>query len=214
MSKHCPLQFDQSSFPAPGLKERGKMRQPMSWARSVSGILLLIVATTLSSGVSRGVLVAAETSPASGCGSAESNQFDFWVGTWRVTENGALAGHNSIQKIDGACALLESWTGAEGVTGHSLNIHDARRKVWHQTWVDGRGALLLLEGSFRDGSMILEGQRPPSDDGKRSMDRITWTPLPSGQVRQHWQVSSDGGAHWTTSFDGLYTRVPASELTK
>src|SRR5262245_25431130 len=68
----------------------------------------------------------AETKP--GCDSPESRQFDFWVRTWRVTEKGELAGHNTIQKIDGGCALLESWTDGSGSTGHSLNIHDARRK--------------------------------------------------------------------------------------
>ena len=156
--------------------------------------------------------MAAETK--TGCESPESRQFDFWVGTWRVTEKGELAGHNTITKIDGGCALLESWTDAGGSTGHSLNIHDARRKKWHQTWVDARGGLLLLDGEFRGGSMVLEGAPRPAKDGKQQADRITWTPLPSGQVRQHWEVTTDGGAHWATAFDGLYTRDPANAPVK
>jgi hypothetical protein len=174
--------------------------------------LLPIAVLAVLPGLWRATPMAAESTP--GCESAESRQFDFWLGTWRVTEKGELAGHNTIQKIDGGCALLESWTGAEGGTGHSLNIHDARRKKWHQTWVDARGGLLVLEGAFRDGSMVLEGAPRPNKDGKQQVDRITWTPMPGGKVRQHWEVTTDGGAHWATAFDGLYTRDPASEPVK
>jgi hypothetical protein len=140
------------------------------------------------------------------CTASENRQFDFWVGRWNVTENGTFAGRNDIQKIDGGCALLESWTSADGVTGHSLNIYDARRRVWHQTWVDGRGALLVLEGSFRNGAMVLEGLAPRMKEGKSIADRITWTPSGSGDVRQHWEISSDGKKTWTTAFDGRYVR--------
>jgi hypothetical protein len=30
--------------------------------------------------------------------------------------------------------------------------------------------------------------------------------LPDGRVRQHWETSKDGGATWTTAFDGYYRR--------
>jgi hypothetical protein len=140
--------------------------------------------------------------PKPACTSAEHRQFDFWIGTWSVSEKGKPAGENRIEAIDKGCVLLESWRGVEGMTGHSLNIYDAKRKVWHQTWADSRGSLLTLEGSFRDGAMVLEGVHP----GTKRRERITWTPLPQGKVRQHWQSSSDGGATWTTAFDGLYSR--------
>ena len=42
--------------------------------------------------------------------------------------------------------------------GESLNVYDGARKVWHQTWVDTAGTLLLLEGNLRGKSMVLEGQ--------------------------------------------------------
>jgi hypothetical protein len=136
------------------------------------------------------------------CAAPEHRQFDFWVGTWQVTENGKPAGRNRIEAIDAGCALLETWEGVEGLTGHSLNLYDAKRGRWHQTWVDSRGALLILEGSFRNGSMVLEGAH---EDPKRR-ERITWTPLPGGDVRQHWETTTDGGSTWATAFDGRYAR--------
>ncbi len=141
---------------------------------------------------------AADKAPS--CTTAAHRQFDFWLGHWRVMEKDKLAGHNRITSIDGGCVLLESWTGVSGFTGHSLNVYDASRGVWHQTWVDNSGSLLVLEGSFRDGRMVLEGAR------EKRRDRITWTPLPGGELRQHWETSSDG-ITWTTAFDGRYTRA-------
>jgi hypothetical protein len=39
------------------------------------------------------------------------------------------------------------------------------------------------------------------------MERISWTPLPRGDVRQLWERSADGGRTWTVIFDGRYSRA-------
>ena len=36
------------------------------------------------------------------------------------------------------------------------------------------------------------------------LHRITWEPLESGEVRQTWDRSTDGGDTWSNLFDGLY----------
>ena len=53
--------------------------------------------------------------------------------------------------------------------------------------------------------MVLAGTRR-GRNGKPVTDRITFTPRPDGSVRQWWQASRDGGATWTTVFDGIYRR--------
>ncbi len=140
------------------------------------------------------------------CADDAYRQFDFWVGEWRVTDSqGNLAGENSIRKILDDCVLEESWTGASGTRGHSFNIWDAREKKWHQTWVNSSGTLLELDGALVDGNMVLSGTRHTAE-GKLATHRITWTPVENGSVRQHWEVSTDGGDNWSTLFDGLYER--------
>lgn len=135
------------------------------------------------------------------CDAPERRQFDFWVGDWRVTTpDGKHAGDNRIEKVLDGCALHESWQGAGGGRGFSYNAYDPERKVWHQTWVDKQGNLLLLEGGLRGGRMVLEGPQ-----GK-VLNRITWTPAQDGTVRQRWETSPDQGKTWTTVFDGLYRR--------
>lgn len=157
-----------------------------------------------------GVEVRAAAPP---CEAAVHRQFDFWVGTWDVFKpDGSLAGRNRIEKRYNGCVLHEQYETPSGYLGESLNAHDAGRRLWHQTWVDNGGTLLLLEGALRDGSMVMEGSATATD-GKVTRHRITWTPNRDGSVRQHWQSAADG-AGWTTVFDGRYVRVAEPESSR
>jgi hypothetical protein len=162
---------------------------------SAFGILLLF-----------GLLGASAPPPA--CTAREYRQFDFWQGNWNVYATGTrqLVGTNSVTRELNGCVLQEHWRGASGTAGTSFNIYDAAAKHWHQTWVDGGGGLLLLDGAMHDGKMILSGTMP-GRDGKPVMNRIVYTPNADGSVRQVWTASRDGGRTWTTSFDGTYRAV-------
>jgi hypothetical protein len=86
------------------------------------------------------------------CGSAEHRTFDFWLGEWNVHgPKGLLAGTNSIRREYGGCVLHERYETGRGYSGESLNIYDETRRVWHQTWVDSSGMLLVLEGPIQIG---------------------------------------------------------------
>jgi hypothetical protein len=136
----------------------------------------------------------------------EASQFDFWIGEWKVTTpDGKFAGRNRVDSILGGRGLQENWTGAGGFTGTSLNVYDAKAKVWRQFWVDRSGGVLQLAGGMVNGSMVMEGSG--SADGKVVVDRITWTPNADGSVRQLWERSDDGRGTWSTVFDGLYRKV-------
>lgn len=137
------------------------------------------------------------------CNTPEYRQFDFWVGDWNV-ESAAAPGsvsHNRITLINDGCTLREEYDTPQGYAGTSLNFYDGRRKVWHQTWIDNQGGGLVLEGGLQGSDMVLQSAE---SDGQ--VQRITWTPLPDGRVRQHWQSTADGGKTWTTAFDGIYSR--------
>jgi hypothetical protein len=154
------------------------------------------------------ILVAPAPAPCEG----PHREFDFWLGEWEVRQNtpeGALAGHNRIERVAGGCGLVESWTGAKGTIGTSLNLYDAGAKRWQQTWVDSSGTLLRLEGGREGDAMVMTGELP-GPDGKPLRQRISWQALEDGSVRQHWQASPDG-KQWTTAFDGIYRREGASE---
>jgi hypothetical protein len=148
----------------------------------------------------------APTSATVPCATPEFHQFDFWIGEWEVTTlDGKLAGWNVIQRDLGGCVLTESWTGARGGRGRSLNIYTVSDGHWHQEWVDSRGQLLQLTGGLQDGDMVLSGETVDAK-GAKLVNRITWHRVDDDHVRQHWQQSSDGGATWTDAFLGLYAR--------
>ncbi len=159
-------------------------------------------ATLLIACLAASVIQAAPPAP---CSSAEHRQFDFWIGDWQVHQpDGRFAGINRITREYGGCVVHERYATGKGYSGESLNVYDAARKVWHQTWVDDTGLLLTLEGSWDGKSMILEGLAP-APNGTMAKQRITWTPNADGSVRQLWEAADAKGA-WSVAFDGRYTR--------
>ena len=168
-------------------------KKPADMTRGLAAIALAVLAPAAGS-------LAAGT-----CDASEHRQFDFWLGAWEVhTPDGKLAGHNTISSEYGGCVLHERYSTGRAYSGESLNIYDPARKVWHQTWVDTSGTLLLLEGGLRAGSMVLEGKTVGAD-GKATKQRITWTPNTDGSVRQLWEAT-DAQGRWITAFDGKYTK--------
>ena len=141
------------------------------------------------------------------CAGPEAMQFDFWIGDWDVSSpDGKPAGTNRIERLYG-CVLHESWSGSNGkVLGQSLNRWDADRGVWHQTWVDNQGGLLLLEGRFAEGAMTLDDATVPGRKDPNALNRVRWSVNADGSVRQLWSASGDGGKTWKVVFDGKYVR--------
>ena len=142
------------------------------------------------------------------CCADEFRQFDFWVGSWEVYDSTeALLGTNIIDVIQDSCVLRENWTSARSAyTGTSYNFYDQASGTWIQTWIDNQGGSLQLQGGMVRSGMRMSSSPSRDDRGRNVINRITWTPLPDGTVRQHWQTKADDGP-WTTLFDGIYKRV-------
>jgi hypothetical protein len=141
---------------------------------------------------------------AESCSAAEHRQFDFWLGDWDVRNAaGELLGHNEIRRVAGGCALLESWRGARGNDGISINAYDGNE--WTQRWA-GAGAMLWLKGGLdAHGHMVLTATAPRNTLRGAVIDRITWSPLDDGRIRQAWDVSADEGVTWQQIFEGFYS---------
>lgn len=165
-----------------------------------------IMVTSLALGLATVAWPAPPAAPAAPCAGAEFHQFDFWIGDWRVSKpDGTLAGMNRVTREYGGCVIHEHYVTGKGYSGESLNMYDAARRAWHQTWVDDSGLLLTLDGRWDGRNMVLEG-RAPDANGVLARQRITWTPNADGSVRQLWETADDKGA-WTVVFDGKYTKT-------
>lgn len=137
----------------------------------------------------------------------EARRLDFWVGDWRVTMGGVLAGTSHVEKLLNECVVYENWTGSNGYVGKSFNVYDRKGQRWQQTWVDGLGRITEYHGEWKDGALryLVQGIVPPGR--KQPVDqRMTFFPLDDGRVRQLIEQSADGGQTWNVSFDGYYAK--------
>jgi hypothetical protein len=147
----------------------------------------------------------AQTPKSGACSATEYRQFDFWAGDWDafdVDNPGTPAAHAHVDPILDGCVLREDYQGTNGSHGESFTIYDATRKVWHQSWVTNRGALLTIEGKMENGEMVLSGVDRTSD-GKERHVRGTWKPVPDG-VSEVAVRSIDGGKTWKPRFDMMF----------
>ena len=160
---------------------------------------LLVLALLLFGGI------AVAQQPPKACQDEVHQQFDFWVGDWQVrTADGKVVGKNSITRH--RCYMLESWAGSSGSRGMSLNFVDPENGKWTQDWVDNSGGRIEIAGSWKDGSMQLEGTHTLPNGDVRPF-RGTWTPLEDGRVRQYFEESTDKGKSFKPWFEGFYEKV-------
>lgn len=147
----------------------------------------------------------AQSATPSACTSPEYRQFDFWAGDWEAFDVDNLTtpvARAHVDRILDGCVLREDYQGVDGSHGQSFTIFDSTRKVWHQSWVTNRGALLTIEGKMQDGAMVLSGvDRTP--DGKERHVRGTWKRV-AGGVSEVGVRSLDGGKTWDPWFDIVF----------
>lgn len=149
------------------------------------------------------------------CCTEKHAEFDFWIGSWEVTNpKGDIAGTNIIDKIQGNCILRENWTSARGnFTGTSNNFYNSKTKQWEQIWIDNQGGSLHLKGNRSGDQMILKTDEALNKDGKLFYHRVTWTLNADGSVRQYWETITNN-KDITVAFDGLYKKAKIKETNK
>ena len=161
-----------------------------------------------------GIALACSTGPIAGqvvesCTEAPGlERLDFWVGEWTVWVGEELVGRNRIVKVQGGCAIEEHWIDAGGGTGQSLFYFVRSADEWRQVWVTPSA---LSAGGMKEKQQIdapasaIRFQGTIESVGRAPyLDRTTLTPLSGGRVRQHIEISTDGGATWRTTFDAEY----------
>lgn len=148
-----------------------------------------------------------ESSRPTSCLAAEFRQFDFWLGRWKVTNlQGKEVGTSEISRVSQGCAIREEWKANSGLSGASINYYDTADHQWHQDWVGGDGTILHLHGGLKDSAMVLVGNTK-SVNGT-VVNRITWTLVPGGKIKQAWATSIDNNDSWHIAFVGIYEKQP------
>lgn len=174
-------------------------------ARVTTRIGAVLVALAVLAGRDAAIAGQAATPPTPpvGCSGPEYRQFDFWVGDWDAFAVGTAtpSARVRVTRILDGCAIREEYQDVRGLVGDSLSTYDRSRERWHQSWVTNRGQLLLLDGAFAHGAMVLEG--PDRAAGAAALVRGTWTRTQDG-VREIGETSADGGKTWHPWFDLMF----------
>jgi|FrelakmetLWP11LW_1041352.scaffolds.fasta_scaffold01267_2 hypothetical protein len=148
-----------------------------------------------------------EPAAARDCSAPEYRQFDFKLGSFDVSgEGGGAAGRSTVESALGGCMLVEHWHSVADRYGRANMYYDRSEGRWHLDFVSDDGETLRLQGKLEGEAMVLTGD--DDFDPFTGRHRMTWSPLPQGDVRQFWELSKDGGLTWTTVFVAHYARRP------
>jgi hypothetical protein len=136
--------------------------------------------------------------------------FDFWVGDWDVTNaGGQTLGTNRIERDMNGFLIREHWQSANGGEGKSFAYYILSEQRWRHIWVADNGWVTERDATPTERGVRLEGDT--IDPGKpRVRSRELLERNDDGTLRQFIEQSTDGGATWTTTFDGIYRRRDAS----
>jgi hypothetical protein len=97
---------------------------------------------------------------------------------------------------------------SQAYSGRSINIYDVRAERWEQFWVDNQGDRTHFVGGPTADGMQLVDERDFSEDAEGPVaTRMTFTANSDGSVRQHGEVSADGGTSWEMRYDLTYRRA-------
>lgn len=154
--------------------------------------------------------VQAPTPPPPVCTTMDGfNDFDFWLGNWKVYSNDearTFQGSNKITKQHQNCLVMENWTSAQGGDGSSMNYFDPVEKHWRQLWVAGGYSIDYTGGLDDSGAMVLKGKINYYSQNTSYPFRGRWTPNKDGSVRQFFEQYDDQKKVWNVWFDGLYVK--------
>ena len=141
--------------------------------------------------------------PGAGCTDPVYRQLVFKIGEFKVTGiGGEPAGESKVESVLGGCLLVEHWRGAISGYGRAHMFFDKSDQLWRLVYVTDDGATMYLSGRFQGDTLILTGENDM--DSMVGLHRMSFSPLPDGANRQHWELSTDKGATWKVVHDGTY----------
>lgn len=146
-----------------------------------------------------------------GCTSAESRQFDFWLGEWEVSPtvatSGATIAESSITLHDQGCVIIEHWRPFGGGHGHSINVFDATDNKWHQTWADSNGQRTEFAGAVDAERVLrLDVLGPPQQGQPPGHRRMNFQRIDADTVRQWGDLQPEAGGDLVIEWDFTYRR--------
>ena len=138
---------------------------------------------------------------------ANSEQFDYWLGNWKVGAAGSSGNaHSTVSLSLDKCLVVENWDGGRGHHGQNIFGYSADDRNWYGMFADNEGRVhVFTNGKVASGSAEFTGtSRGPN--GETVLNRIKVVRLSRDRVEHTWEKSNDNGATWNFVFRGEYLR--------
>ena len=143
----------------------------------------------------------------------DRDQFDFWVGSWRVHSlvGEPVDGRNEIcWTLDGKVLWEQFSAGTDPFTGWSFSVPVPGRG-WVQTWVDNTGAYLDFVGGWLGDRMVLERRTAHEIRAQQpapARQRMTWHSIRDTSFVWDWAHPLDSDdAGWNLMWRLHYDRL-------
>jgi len=137
--------------------------------------------------------------------------FDFWIGRWDVYKYGTdtLVGLSKIERAFNGTAIKEHYQSTRfAYYGESFSAYNRITGKWEQHWVDNSGTVLNIQGAKEENQMIL------TSCPDTTCNRVVWTDIPDGTVRQEWFQQRKGTENWNKVYDGHYKPADRNDDVK
>ncbi len=142
------------------------------------------------------------------CSSAEFNQFDFWLGNWKLTYNDTVHATNTITKDLDGCVIYEHFKDPSSkMNGNSWSMYNTQTKKWQQTWVDNQGGYITLTGVFENNIMALYTEAKLDSKGIKRQYRMLYNNITKNSFDWNWDTTVDEGKTWQSSWKIHYEKI-------
>ena len=147
--------------------------------------------------------------------------FDFFVGTWDVTNRRLAKRHVGSDEwdefpgtsvahsfFDGAGSFDEIRFPTRGFSGSTVRIRDAETGLWSIYWMNSRRGVLEqppVVGRFVDGVGTFYAD--DTDEGRPIRCRFIWSRITTTSCRWEQAFSTDGERSWETNWVMEFTRA-------
>jgi hypothetical protein len=156
---------------------------------------------------------------------AGARDFDFFHGTWHVTNErllNRLAGSDEWERfpavvtcwpilggIGNVDTFRPQWPGHEGFEGSSYRLFDPETGLWSIYWADNVLCRLYppVHGGFAHGAGEFSGD--DTEGGRPVRVRYRWSDIDSGAPRWEQAFSTDDGAAWEVNWIMAFARRSA-----
>jgi hypothetical protein len=142
----------------------------------------------------------------------EYHQLDFWLGTWSVYAGDRKVSDVKIERPEGGCALVETWSATGSAitanrksASNGLIAYDSDTNLWEYFWVTGVIGM-HLHFTASPAVDLVWSRTELTLDGRVKLQHLTITKQPDGNLRERGASSLDAGKTWETDYDLSWRR--------